>query len=40
MRGEVQAGMREGVARWRRKRHARGEGPTQGGETRARAERT
>ena len=30
MRGEVRSGRREGVGRWRRKRHARGEGPTQG----------
>ena len=37
MRGEVRAGRREGVRRRRRKRHARGEGLTQGW---ARAERT
>jgi hypothetical protein len=41
MRGEVRAGRREGVGRRQRKRHARGEGPTQGLlVARARAERT
>jgi hypothetical protein len=30
MRAEVRAGRRGGVERWRRERHARGEGPTQG----------
>jgi len=30
MRGEVRAGRREGVRRWRRKRGMHGEGPTQG----------
>ena len=37
----VRAGRRKGrIWRWRRKRHARGEGPTQGLGVRARAERT
>ena len=37
MRCDVQAGRREGVGLRRRKRHARAEGPTQGGQ---RVERT
>jgi len=40
MRGEVRARRPEGVRWWRRKRHARGEGPTEGVRVRARAGRT
>jgi hypothetical protein len=40
MRGEVRAGRREGVGRWRHKRHARGKAPTQGLRVTVRAERT
>jgi hypothetical protein len=40
MRGEVRAGRREGMGQWRRKRHARGKGLTQGLGARARAGRT
>ena len=40
MRGDVQAGRREGVGWWWRERRARGKGPTQGLGGRARAERT
>ena len=40
MRGDVQAGRREGVGWWWRERRARGKGPTQGLGARARAERT